>query len=291
MLELNWKRFPKRLSEAAPATSFLVASLLIASWCSAQSPDSGEDRKPEVEAAKKFQAFAREVASGYELRSGGHDSRQFTRVAEPILRWSNPLGGQQAHGEIFLWTNTGLPAAVVSINEFTRVNGKVDGEHEWCSLTNGPIVASGPHRWSPETAGISFLPLPIEETLADSPTRRLRQMRELANRFSGNKTTRVGESRALRLLPQPIYRYQSKDADIPDGGLFALVEATDPEALLLLEARPSKSTYTWQYAFARLNSVKITASFDGQQVWEAPQLPGSDVYGRADKPYSAFLVK
>lgn len=250
-----------------------------------------EQPKTEIEAATKFQARARSVASEYELYLGGNDGSKLPRISEPILRWSNPLGGHRAHGEIFLWTNDGLPVAVLSINEFTRVNGKVDGEHEWCSLTNDPIVAEGPHRWSPQGAAISFAPLPAEEPLTDSPAKRLRQMRALATRFSGTKTTRAGENRTLRLMPQPVYRYQSNDVDIPDGGLFALVEATDPEALLLLQARRSKSDFTWQYAFARLNSVRLTASFDDKQVWEAPELRAGDVYDRADKPYSAFLLK
>jgi hypothetical protein len=116
-------------------------------------------------------------------------------------------------------------------------------------------------------------------------------MRSLATRFSGMKTTRAGAIRELRLMPQPLYRYESQQANVFDGAIFALVEATDPEALLLIEARQSKSEHAWHYAFARLNSVQLTASFDGRQIWEAPQLPPLEVYDRSDKPYSAFLVK
>ncbi len=265
------------------------ALVLFASCCSAQSATPTE--APAVtEAEKRFREAAQEVASAYELRRDANNSPKLEKVAEPVLRWANPLGGQQAHGEIFLWTNGGLPVAVLSINEFTRPNGMVDGEHEWCALTNEPIFATGPHRWSPEKTELSYRMLPTEEPIADSPVRRLRQMRALANRFSGTKTTRTGESRVLRLLPQPIYRYDSKNADVIDGGLFAMVEATDPEALLLLEARRTAASDAWQFAFARLNSVKLTASLDDQQVWEAPQLAGRDVYDRADKPYTAFLI-
>jgi len=267
------------------AASVCCACMLIAARCGAQAQgDVAEEEK-------RFRAAAQEVASAYDLRRDPSENQPLARVTEPILRWANPLGGHRAHGEIFLWTNGGLPVAVLSINEFTRVNGKIDGEHEWCALTNEPIFATGPHRWSPDNAGLSFRAPAMAEAVADSPTRRLRQMRDLAARFSGTKTTRTGESRDLRVLPQPIYRYQPKETQIIDGGLFALVEATDPEALLLLEARLTKSGNAWHYAFARLNSVKLTASLDGQQVWEAPALPGKDVYDRPDKPYSAFLVK
>src|SRR4051812_41394378 len=131
-------QFPKKRSgEMLFAASLCFASLLVAWRSSAQMSDApAEDGKQEVEA--KFRAYAQAVAGEYELRSADDASDKFTRVTEPILRWSNPLGGHQAHGEIFLWTDRGLPVAVLSINEFTRVTGKVDGEHEWCSLRNGP---------------------------------------------------------------------------------------------------------------------------------------------------------
>jgi len=274
-------------------SSLWTVSLVVTSWCFGQTVDAPpDDRQSETEAAKKFQAQAQAAASEYELRAGGRGSGKCTRVPEPILRWANPLGGHRAHGEIFLWAKDGLPLAVLSINEFTRVNGKIDREHEWCSLSNEPLSATGLHLWSPQSAELSFNSISIDEELADSPTQRLRQMRGLATRFSGTKTTRAGEIRTLRLMPQPIYRYQSKDANTPDGGLFALVEATDPEALLIMETRRgSNSAHVWHYAFARLNSVKLTASLDGRQVWEASGLAAAEVYDRADKPYTAFIIK
>jgi hypothetical protein len=116
-------------------------------------------------------------------------------------------------------------------------------------------------------------------------------MRDLAERFAGEKTTRSGVTRTLRLLPKPIFRYESQDAGVLDGVLFALAEATDPEALLILEARRSGSTYVWHFALARMNSVRLTAAYDGKPVWEVPALAGSEVYDRTDKAYSAFLRK
>jgi hypothetical protein len=52
----------------------------------------------------------------------------------------------------------------------------------------------------------------------------------------------------LRLLPHPLYRYESTDPDVVDGALFAFVTSagTDPEALLAIEARkpgPTDSPY------------------------------------------------
>jgi len=266
--------------------------VLSAIWCTAQEPGTSDgNADPDKEGARKFRAYAKEVAAAYDLRTGDGSPRKLNFVAEPILRWSNPLGGQQARGELFLWTDSGQPAAIVSINEFTTAEGVTHGEQEWCSLAAGPLVAEGPHRWSPRAGMLSPKPFVDVEPPADSAARRARQAHDLATGFAGEKTTRAGVSRTLRLLPKPIYRYEAKDAGILDGFLFALAEATDPEVLLVLEARLKGTMLAWHYALARMNSVLLSASYNGKAVWEAPALDGNEVYDREDKAYSAFLRK
>ena len=44
----------------------------------------------------------------------------------------------------------------------------------------------------------------------------------------------------MRLLTEPLYRYENTKGDLIDGGLFAFVVATDPDAFLLIEARRTK---------------------------------------------------
>ena len=266
--------------------------VLAAAICLGQELEpAGRDTVAEKEAVDKFRTYAKEVAARYDLRGGDRGMRPLTLVPEPVFRWTNPLGGQRARGEIYLWTDAGLPAAIVSINEFTDAAGRLHGEQEWCSLAAGQIVADGPHHWSPAAGVLSPRPLPDVEPPAGSAVRRLRQMRDMAERFKSIKTTRAGVDRALRLLPQPLYRYESKDGGILDGAVFALAEATDPEILLVLEARGQDATHVWHFAFARMNSVHLAATYDGKPVWDAPALEGRDVYDRADKPYSAFLRK
>jgi hypothetical protein len=52
-----------------------------------------------------------------------------------------------------------------------------------------------------------------------------------------------------------------------DGGLYAFVAGTDPEAFLLLEAREeSGSGKSWHYALARMNCDALTAKLDGTVV-------------------------
>ena len=54
-------------------------------------------------------------------------------------------------------------------------------------------------------------------------------------------------TRPLRLLTQPIYKYETADSG---GALFAFVEGTDPEVFLMIEARTVDAGSVWHYALA-----------------------------------------
>jgi len=259
----------------------------------AQSSVDAANETPD-EAAQKFQAAAKASAAGYALRADSADGRALVLREEPLLRWTNPLGGRKAHGDVFLWTDEGRPAAVLSLYEYTTPDGVVHEHHEFCSLATGPIVGDGPEGrdWSPKEAGIQLALLPDAPEPAASPVRRLRQMRELAGRFSGSKVTREErEKRDLRVLPQPVMRYESRHHQVTDGALFALVEATDPEIFLVIEARPHEGDLRWHYALARMNSLWLAASYNGQQIWEADVLPWGEIIRRTDKPYMIFSLR
>ena len=53
----------------------------------------------------------------------------------------------------------------------------------------------------------------------------MRQMHRLAQDIAGEKTTRDGVTRTLRLLSTPIYRYPTAEVEVLDGAIFAFVEA------------------------------------------------------------------
>ncbi len=72
---------------------------------------------------------------------------------------------------------------------------------------------------------------------------------------------------ADRLIDQPIYQYGAKDSgDKTGGGDFLFCQGTDPELILLLEARPAGNKLAWHYAVAPftdyaldVNSVRIAS--------------------------------
>ena len=98
-------------------------------------------------------------------------------------------------------------------------------------------------------------------------------MRELAKDFTGREELYEETERDMRLLSQPLYRYDGSEAPLIDGGLFAFVQGTDPETLLLIEARRVDGKPRWEYGLARMNHVAMRVSHRGQPVWTVPLLP------------------
>ena len=125
---------------------------------------------------------------------------------------------------------------------------------------------------------------------AASPVQRLRQIRELAKDFTARQISHTGVGYEMRLLLQPIYRYEGTEGDLIDGALFAFVHAGDPEVFLQIEARKVHALLQWQYSLARFNSVFLAASHKGREIWTAEQIiPWTEFLDRR-KPYTAIML-
>jgi hypothetical protein len=92
----------------------------------------------------------------------------------------------------------------------------------------------------------------------------------------------------MRLLAQPLYRYEDTQGDLIDGGLFVFVLGTDPEVFLLIEARRSSDGATeWRFGATRMNNVNLRISHRGREIWSAPEIPWAQVYD-IRQPYTLF---
>jgi hypothetical protein len=70
----------------------------------------------------------------------------------------------------------------------------------------------------------------------------------------------------LRLLAQPLHRYESKDPSL-DGSLFGFAQTTTPMVILRLETRRVGESNRWHYAIARFSTQPITVSFGDKEVF------------------------
>ena len=195
-----------------------------------------------------------------------------TRV---VMRWVNNTRGSE-DGMTVLYLAVGRPEAVCCIYPWSN-----HLNHEFDSLSRGTLIAKrdGAVVWSPEKPGVQFQAVPEADPPAENPAARLRQMKTFAAHFS---STMLGwradksDREELRLLPQPLYRYESKRSDLLDGAVFGFVQGTDPESLLLLEAFQNGKQFEWQFAFARRTSGELEARRKDKIVWHAERFPAND---------------
>src|SRR5262249_57146973 len=80
-----------------------------------------------------------------------------------------------------------------------------------------------------------------------------------------------GKKWDLRLLPAPLYRYPEARSGVTDGALFTLVSnaGTDPEVLLLIEAREVGGKLRWEYACGRFSDRSLYVQRRDKDVWSS----------------------
>jgi hypothetical protein len=236
--------------------------------------------------AETFRKFAKQEATAYTFRLEGSD-RPLKLQPEPILKWSNPVIGT-IYGDVFVWTDQGRPEAVASIYKF--YSPRTHRANEFHSLSLGKLTAErdGTAAWTPDRPGLQLKPITDAPAPADSAPIRLRQMRALAQEFTARQTDREGVDRDMRLLAQPIYRYENTKGDLIDGGLFVFVLGTDPEVFLVIEARrPPGGAPEWRFGATRMNSINLRVNHRGREIWNAAEIPWSQVWDSRE-PYTVF---
>jgi hypothetical protein len=225
----------------------------------------------------------RRMATHYELYSGKKEGRKLDRSPDPVLRWTNPVRGA-SDGCLYLWTSAGRPEAIASFYPSFGGDGR-GWDHEFQSLSRGPLVAERDRVacWTPEKPGIEFHPVADAPVPAETAARRLSQIRTMAGRFSAACIVREDKS-ALRLMTTPVYRYGKAEDDLFDGAILLFVQGTDPELLLLLEARRDGDDRRWHYALARMTMWGIDVSYQEGLVWSI------DAVDRKSDPKQAYFT-
>jgi hypothetical protein len=221
------------------------------------------------------------------------DQSTVPMTARLAMRWANNTRGSES-GVTILYIADGRPEVVCSIYPWEK-----SLIHEFDSLSrNKPIAKRGGKVvWTPETPGLQFQVIRDAETPAETPSARLRQMKSLSRRFT---STMLGwrsdksDREELRLLPQPLFRYDSKRKDLLDGAVFAFTQGTDPESLLLIEAIPGQERSEWQFAFVRNTSGELEGRDSNKVVWHADRYPDSNnlrsTHFSISKPIDASIL-
>ncbi len=239
--------------------------------------------EPDAARRKRLMELHRGDALEYMMYRDSSRKEKLELQKEPVYVWSNPVRHSQ-DGAVFLWTSHGRAEAIGTIFS-SAAGGKRGVAHEFHSLSVSTldIVRQGTHKnvWQPRGPGIRLAPIEQAPPPAGSRTQRLGQMRSLAREFAATTRDAQDNRWKLRLLSQPLYRYESTDPDVPDGALFAFVTSagTDPEALLIIEVRsPQPGTLpVWHRGVARFTDLELTVHYKGDEVFSAPGLAGKNL--------------
>jgi hypothetical protein len=270
--------------------------LLLLPLLMGQSPPPRDSAASE-QAAKNKRARLLEIdtndAASFSIFRDVGRTQKLELKREPVYRWTNPTrsGGQE--GDVFVWTYRGRPEVVASIFSHPSDDGTMRVVcHELQSLSLKILIVDreADEQWVPQAPGVDLKPVVGAAAPADSPGKRLVQMRSLAREFAGRSKSNQGQEWELRLLSQPLYRYESTDPDVLDGALYALVSSagTDPEIILVLEAKKTPAGHQWAFGATRFSDMSLWLQHKGQDVWSAIRDSGNTFNNDASHRYRFY---
>jgi hypothetical protein len=230
------------------------------------------DDPAESLAKKMLPVYVKEI-SEYTMAVESAPKKALALTKAPVFEWSNPVREGVQQGVVYLWLREdGRPAVLGCI--FSEPEGRLKGRkviHEFHALDTEKLLVSRPNalnEWKPQ-AGLERKDLPDSPAPAATAGARLVQMRRLASEFTGHEVDGEGKKWELRLLPAPLYRYPSAKTGVVDGALFTLVSnaGTDPEVLLLIEAKETEGKLRWQFACGRFSDRSLYVQRKEKEIW------------------------
>jgi hypothetical protein len=262
--------FPSRTRNVVGCLCLAILALTAPDFLLAAGQPPADGKKPDP--AEKTRAVIDEVLTRHEVFPDP-ESKEPLQVI-PALRWSNNTRGTN-NALTVLYVRKGRPYAAACLFPYDK--GMI---HDFQSLAReeDKIVARGNGKtvWQPQKPGVEYAPIPDAPAPKGTRAERLQQIKQLAGRFESTMLgwkVETNDQEKLRFLPQPIYRYDPESGPVIDGAVFAFVQGTDPESLLLIELVEEESKQHWVYAFARRTAGKLEGRLDGKVVWTAPLNP------------------
>lgn len=268
---------------------FLI--LCIATPLAAVGQESGSE-DAEGDPLDRFRA----EALAYEFVHLASD-KALTWQPQPVLHWSNPARNGE-DGLIYLWTDGKRPCVVGTFFTYTY-HDEVRRKQSFRVIANDEIRATNANRviWNPPADSVEYRPLTDAPSPAPTSSQRNAQLRLLARRFAVEVTLKNGRNERCRMLPQPIFRYDSNESGEPAGAIFSFAVGTDPEALLILDRRNDDSGQPrWHHAMVRFTFYPLEGFLDRQSIWKVEQSESltTSIFARPDyqrEPYVTFRAE
>jgi hypothetical protein len=253
-----------------------VGMVAMALTAAAQEPAKvAEFRGQNAQRVAAWLKISQDHATDYQLALRDRPDAPLKLLPKAVFRHSQPVRGDDI-GAVYLWVDeAGLPGALGTVFAYSYGGpGERWVAHEFHSLADAPLTGKwrGKDAWSPNTPGVEWKVVPEAPSPADSPSARLRQMRDIGRRLSAHSTEQNDNRWELRLIAQPIYQYTPKSpGDRLGGGVFLFCQGTDPEVVLMLEARQTASKPAWHYALAPFTDYGLSVRLDDAEIWSLPK--------------------
>ena len=212
---------------------------------------------------------------GFTISAGAGPSANLELIKTPVLRYSDPITtnsfAKVSDGAVFVWTKNGFPEAVTAIHDSKTGRLWV----EFLSLSTSPLTATrlGQKHWHPTKSGLEFKPIEDAPIPEKNAPQRMAQMRVLLPAFSASISDQDSARQELRLLSRPALRYAQLDRGILDGAIFVFARSTNPEMLLILEARIVDDKPRWMYSPARFTGRKAEMQYRDNPIWSHEIFP------------------
>lgn len=231
----------------------------------------GQDEDNQWDKVENWKQYLTNNASNYSILVD--DEKEPLKFREtPSMVWVNPVRDSQ-YGVIHVWTNKGRPYVFGSVfvtKDYRTKSRRIT--HEMHSLATTGLTAKLPSKgavWHPEVGGVTFKEVEFAGQPAKTRSARMIQMRQISREFTGDSIDLEGARIELRMLTEPIYRYETEE-DIHDGAIFTMASTsgTDPEILVILEVRDTPKGPRWHFAAARFSDLSQSLYLKGDLVWE-----------------------
>jgi hypothetical protein len=225
--------------------------------------DARDERRAKM--LEKMEAVAQETKVSFAEGNGEVLLRD-----KPVFRYDDQPR-RLVDATVWTWIYQGRPIA------FQKVEAIERGAGEWqrcfVSLAEDRLkVQWGKGRMFESTeAGVSYRPVPDAPAMAPRNLERRRQLRELARTFTARILLDPAnqDSQEMRLLTSPMFEFEDEKSKLLRGAVFGYsTNGTNPDLLILFEAREAQGSFAWHYAPARMTTGGITVAHSDKPIWE-----------------------
>ncbi len=253
----------------------LLSTTIFAQWPYARGEDPKSDVPTVDQHREKLLEEMRRRAEGLKVAVlVDHEKVPAEAVAEPLLRFSDPLRGLR-DATMWCWCYKGRPVALFK----TQIGGGDDQKWTWLDGLNSlsseliEVEWADGHQFASRKKGLKMNAIPEGPEPGAKARQRLQQMKDVARRFEVTIWPSEGNQQEMRLLPRPLHQFSAPDDGLTDGALFGFTSnGTNPDAVLAIELmRGEAAARQWQYGLTQMTTGGLSVRWDDREVWSATQ--------------------